>query len=122
MTGPGSPIIVVEDDADMNLALQRLLRAAGYQTETYFSAEEMLAATAESIGACLILDVHLSGISGLELSRRLRRDGIETPLIFMTAYDENDYHRYMKEVKAIAWISKPFPGEQLLAAIREALA
>lgn len=121
MTGSGDLIIVVEDDPDMNLALQRLLRVAGYRTKTFFSAEEMLAAKAESMGACLILDVHLAGISGLELSRQLRCNGIDTPLIFMTAYHEDNYQNYIRAVNATDWILKPFPGEQLLAAIREAL-
>ena len=82
-------IVVVEDDAGMRKALERLLRVAGYKTELFPSAEAMIAAQAADSADCLILDIHLPGISGIELLRRLSASGRRSPVIFITAQDDD---------------------------------
>jgi FixJ family two-component response regulator len=121
VSDPKKTVVVVDDDADMNTALMRLLQAAGYQASSFASAEALLnSGTAES-SACLILDMHLPGMSGLELSRCLRASGLDNPLIFITAYESDDYQEHIKAVNALACISKPFPGQTLLKTIKKAI-
>jgi FixJ family two-component response regulator len=82
----------------------------------------MLASDAAASAACLILDVHLPGLSGFELCRRLAQDGIALPVIFITAYDDPDSQAQAKDAGAIAFFTKPFPGQSLVGAITKALA
>ena len=81
-------IAVVEDDPGMRKALDRLLRAAGYKTELFPSAEALMATETPHLADCLIFDIHLPGISGLELRRRLTASGHKPPVIFITALDD----------------------------------
>ena len=113
--------MVVDDDVGMNTAIQRLLHAAGYTTSTFSSAEALLATNEAEICACLILDIHLPGISGFDLAKQIRQQGLQTPVIFITAYDTEDFYSRSKEVGAIASMTKPFPGEKLLSEINLAL-
>lgn len=115
-------VVIVDDDADMNTALRRLLQAAGYQAASFASAEALLNSGAARNCACLILDMHLPGMSGLELSRSLRASGLDKPLIFITAYETEDYQKHLAAVNAIACITKPFPGQTLLKTIKKAIA
>jgi FixJ family two-component response regulator len=115
-------IVIVDDDADMNTALKRLLQAAGYQVSSFASAEALIQSEAAKSGNCLILDMHLPGMSGLELSHWLRANELNNPLIFITAYETTDYQKQIAAVGAIACITKPFPGQQLLKAINKAIA
>ena len=82
------PIVVVEDDAGMSKAIERLLRAAGFQPVSFVSAEELLQTEAADSAACLVLDIHLPGLSGLELARLLIGSGRAKPIIFITGRDE----------------------------------
>jgi FixJ family two-component response regulator len=115
-------IIVVDDDAGMNLALRRLLNAAGFHAISFSSAEALLESKAVTQAACLILDVHLPGLSGFELQRRLRQDGPTRPVIFITAYEDPASKAEAQGAGAVAYLTKPFSGRLLLAAITEALA
>src|SRR6185503_4965901 len=81
-------IIIVDDDPEMNLAIRRLLSAAGFQAEAFPSAEALLESKAAATAACLVLDVHLPGLSGFELRKRLQEGGNQQPVIFITAYDD----------------------------------
>jgi len=114
-------IVVVDDDVDMNNALKRLLNAAGYCVNTYTSAEDLLAVGIKDVTACLVLDVHLPGLSGFELWRELKNSGVNLPVIFITAYDEPEFFEQVREAGAIASITKPFTGDDLLSAIDKAL-
>jgi two-component system response regulator FixJ len=118
----GKTIVVVDDDADMNTALKRLLHAAGYQTNTYASAESFLETDPEASGDCLVLDINLPGLSGLELARQLRGRGIIRPVIFITAYDDPAYQQQAKDAGGIVCMTKPFPSQLLLSTINDALA
>ncbi len=81
-------VAIVEDDASANRALARLVRSAGYAPSSYYSAESFLADSARSSFACLLLDIQLTGMSGLDLQRRLRAEGDPLPIIFITAHDD----------------------------------
>src|SRR5215831_10654780 len=89
MAMPKTPVAVavVEDDPHMRRALQRVLRAAGFDASIFVSAEDFLEAGPPPSLRCLVLDVRLPGLSGPELYRRLRRDGAAPPVIFVTAHD-----------------------------------
>ena len=112
-------IVVVEDDAGMKKAIERLLRAAGFQPVSFASAEELLQTEAADYAACLVLDIHLPGISGLELGRLLTSRRAR-PIIFITAQDEARL-RYEAERLGCVYFRKPFEGKALLEAIRQAI-
>jgi FixJ family two-component response regulator len=117
-----SLVVVVEDDPGMRKALDRLLRVAGYQPSSFSSAEEFLDASAAQLAACLVFDIHLPGLSGFELRRRLSASGRETPVIFITAQDDEAARDEARQLKCSAYFRKPFEGSALLEAIRQALA
>jgi FixJ family two-component response regulator len=112
-------VAIVEDDPSMLKGLERLLRAHGFVTEIYTSAEAFLERSATSEASCLILDIHLGGISGIELRRRLAAAGSRLPVIFMTAGDSEIIRREAIEAGCIAYLRKPFPSRQLIDAIRK---
>jgi len=114
-------IIVVDDDNDMNTALKRLLLAAGYCVDTFLSAEEMLMANRLEDCACLVLDIHLPGMTGFELWEQIKLIKSNVPVIFITAYDAPEFYEQAKEAGATAILIKPFSGTQLLCLIKEAL-
>ena len=113
-------IVVVEDDAGMSKAIERLLRAAGFQTMSFASAEELLQTEAVDAAACLVLDIHLPGLSGLELGRRLVRSGRPKPVIFITGQDEPSLFDEAQRL-GCGYFRKPFEGKVLLEAIRRAI-
>jgi FixJ family two-component response regulator len=107
-------IVIVEDDPAMGEALQRLLSAAGFVVSRFVSAEELLDSRAAQDAACLVVDVHLPGISGFELSRRLARAGSGARFIFITAHDDEQTRDEAIHAGAEAYFTKPFPGRQLI--------
>ena len=113
-------IVVVEDDAGMSKAIARLLRAAGFQPVSFASAEELLQTEAADSAACLVLDIHLPGLSGLELRRLLVTSGRAKPVIFITGQDEAPLRDEARRL-GCAYFRKPFEGSALLAAIRAAV-
>jgi len=114
-------VVIVEDDAGMRKALERLLRVAGYEPASFSSAEAFLAAAGSDLPACLVLDIHLPGLSGFELHRRLTASGYEPPVIFITAQDEESAREEARQLGCSAYFRKPFAGTALLEAIREVL-
>jgi FixJ family two-component response regulator len=115
-------VAIVDDDPGMQVSLSDLLRARGFTTSVFSSAEDWLERGA-SVGAdCMLVDVYLGGISGLELQRRLRASGSTVPVIFMTArYDEATRSQAL-EAGGVSLLCKPFPAAQLIAAIETATA
>jgi len=113
-------IVVVEDDAGMKKALERLLRAAGFQPVSFASAEELLKTQAADSAACLVLDIHLPGLSGLDLGRYLVSSGRAKALIFITGQDEPSLRNEAQSL-GCAYFRKPFEGKALLEAIRRAI-
>ena len=105
----------------MRQAIERLLAAAGHATVAFESAEALLAADVAPGAACFVLDVRLPGISGFELHAQLRENGIERPVIFVTAHDEATSRDAATRAGAMAFLPKPFAGRSLLDAVTRAL-
>ena len=111
-------VTIVEDDFAVRDSLKMLFESAEFEAEVFESAEEFLAAghLAESI--CLVLDVQLPGISGIELQHRLRAEGIDTAVIFITAHPDEQVRQLALKDGASRFFTKPFKGEDLLTAVR----
>jgi FixJ family two-component response regulator len=118
--GPHQSIVVVEDDVGMKRAIERLLRAAGFQPVSFASAEELLQTEMANSAACLVLDIHLPGLSGLELRRLLVTSGRAKPVIFITGQDDAPLRDEAQRL-GCGYFRKPFEGKALLEAIRRAI-
>ena len=114
-------IAVIDDDEIMLEALERLLSSFGYQTELYESAEAFIVAATKSEAACLIVDIMLGDITGVELGRQLSAMGFTFPVIFMTGSDDALVRKQAMELGCIAYLRKPFPANELEVAITEAI-
>lgn len=110
-------VAVVDDDQDLLRGLQRLLNASGYDTEVFSSGEAFLDGVAASKATCLLLDIHMGGISGIELRRRLAKLGCKLAIIFMTAVDDETIHLEAVESGCVAFLRKPFAARALVDAI-----
>ena len=111
-------VAVVDDDERCSRALGRLLRAAGMQSINYTSAEEFLADTKGPRFDCLVLDVQLGGMSGIELGRRLVATGCYAPFIYLTAHDDPDAGEEARAMGCAAFLRKSDSGADVIAAIR----
>jgi FixJ family two-component response regulator len=111
-------VVVVEDDSSMRQAIERLLRAASFQTIAFDSAEALLEANATTNAACLVIDIRLPGLSGFELHRRLAEFGATPPVIFITAHDMPSARQQAQDIGE--YLTKPFPGQNLVDAVRRA--
>jgi FixJ family two-component response regulator len=115
------PIVaIVDDDASVRRALQRLIRSAGYIIQTFASAHEFLGSLPTPRAACLVLDIQLPGMSGFDLQKRLAADGVGIPVIFITAYDTVANRTRAEESGAAGYLCKPVDETPLLDAIRRA--
>lgn len=114
-------IAVVDDDAAVREALEGLLRSAGFPVLLFASGEEFLASVRTSDTACLVLDVRMSGMSGLELQDQLNAAGIHIPIVFMTAHADSSVQARALAAGATEFLQKPFDDEELLAAVARAL-
>jgi FixJ family two-component response regulator len=110
-------IAVVDDDPSVLEGLHRLLSAHGFRVQTFASAELFLDDIANCEADCLILDVHLGGITGIELQRQLIASGKKLPVIFMTAIDTDATYQKATDVGYIAYLRKPFLAKLLIDAI-----
>jgi len=116
-----SPMIyVIDDDPSLLRALRRLLGAGGFSVCTFSSAEEFLESP-RATPACLVLDVHLGGLSGLDLHERLLASGRRIPVVFITAHDDAVTRERAHRAGAIDYLRKPFNDETLIAGIKRAL-
>lgn len=113
-------VAVVDDDESFCRSLSRLLRAAGMHSITYTSGEAFLADTKHPKFDCLVLDVHLGGMSGIELGRRLVAEGRSAPFIYITAHDEPEVRAGAEAAGCAAFFRKTDPGADVLEAIRRA--
>lgn len=114
-------VAVVDDDQGMLKGLERLLKAKGFNTKTYASAEAFLACAVGRDANCLVLDIHLGGMSGIELRRRLAAACSMLPVIFMTAFDDEATQRDAVDAGCVAYLHKPFLASELMAAIDKAV-
>jgi FixJ family two-component response regulator len=114
-------VAVVDDDISVRRALERLLRAGGFEPVIYDSAEAFLEDARQMRADCLLLDIHLGGMSGLDLQQMLAEAGTVPPIIFITAHDEAETREVAQRAGYAAYFRKPFPGSSLLEAIRQAV-
>ena len=114
-------ISIVDDDESIRAATKGLLRSVGYQVETFASADLFLESGALRETECLILDIRMPGIDGLELQHRLNVEQCHVPVIFVTAHDDNTNRRRALDAGARAVFHKPFDAHELVTAIQSAL-
>jgi FixJ family two-component response regulator len=115
-------VAVVEDDPSMRRSIERLLNAHGYKTEGYDSAERFLESGSACVIGCLVLDIHLGNMSGIQLRHRLSDSGSSLPVIFITAVDDDVLETQALAAGCLAYLHKPFAAKLLLSAIDKALA
>jgi FixJ family two-component response regulator len=122
MVAEGARISVVDDDESMREAIKTLIGSMGMSVEEFSSAEDFLYSGRSQVVDCLILDIRMPGLGGLELQRRLAADNRRIPIVFITAhYSEEERTRAM-EAGAVDFLSKPFTEQELLNAISASLA
>src|SRR5262245_65934959 len=114
-------VFVVDDDASMRKSLELLIESAGWQSRTFASAEEFLAWPRTPAPACLILDVTLPDLNGLDLQRRIAGDRADMPIIFLTGYGDVPMTVRAMKAGALEFLTKPFDADELIRATREAL-
>jgi FixJ family two-component response regulator len=115
-------IAIVDDDEDVRSAVHAILKSAGLSPRSFASAEEFLGFGKRSETACLIADIEMPGMNGLELQARLAEIGGQIPIIFITAYGNTRTRMRAMKAGALAFLEKPFDDEVLLERVRAALA
>src|SRR6476619_6348595 len=121
MSEADAMIFVVDDDASMREALQRLLRSVGLPVTTFASAREFLHHRGADVPGCLVLDVRLPGLSGLDLQHELAAAPIDFPIIFITGYGDIPMTVQAMKAGAVEFLTKPFRDQDLLDAVQIAL-
>ena len=122
IAAPSTVVIVVDDDAGFLKGVVRLLTHNGIQSRAFASAEALIENGGPQTATCLLLDINLGGISGIELQRRLAASGSKCPVIFMTAHDDEATRNDAVDAGCMAYLCKPFAAHDLLDAIRKAAA
>ncbi len=120
-TQAGATVFIVDDDADVRLSIQRLLKTVGLRAELFANAQDFLRRNIPDGPSCLVLDVRLPEVGGLEVQHKLAAAGINIPIIFVTAH--GDIPMSVKAMKsgAVEFLTKPFRDQDLLDAIQQAL-
>ena len=114
-------IAIVDDDLSVRRGLQRLIRSAGWNAESFASAQEFLARPGPGTPSCLVLDLRLPGLSGLDLQKRMAEIGLEIPIVFLTGHGDIPASVQAMKAGAVEFLTKPFDEEDLLQAIQEAI-
>ena len=122
MNGRSAKVFVVDDDVTICVALSRLIRTAGLHVETFGTAAECLSDDRLKDADCLVLDVHLPDLSGLELQAKLTELGLELPIVFITGRGDIPMSVRAMKAGAVEFLTKPFDNQQLLEAIEQAIA
>jgi len=120
MTNESMTVFVVDDDESIREALFNLLESEGLSARAFPTTEAFLNEWSEGMAGCLVLDVRLPGMSGVELQEKLIASGIRIPIIFMTAHGDVPMVRKVMKAGAVEFLSKPFQREELLSAIQQA--
>ena len=120
MAGASPWIAVIDDDPSVLKALRRLLRTHAFHPKTFASAQEFLAALPDGIPECLIVDLQMPEMSGLELHQHLTKSGFEIPTIIITAHDDSDVRRRCEAAGTAAYLLKPLQDTTLFSAIEKA--
>jgi FixJ family two-component response regulator len=122
MQHPEFVVAIVDDDPSVLKGLKRLLQTCGFKTEVFNSGEAFLERENASEPSCVVLDIHLGGISGIETRRRLTASGSTVPVIYMTALDTATVRSEATASGCVAFLRKPFSGNELVDSIRKATA
>jgi FixJ family two-component response regulator len=122
MTADGTPtVFVIDDDVRMRAALERLLKSVGLHAESFATPQDFLRHKLPDVASCLVLDVRLPGMSGLELQRKLNERGITVPIIFITGHGDIPMTVEAMKSGAVEFLTKPFRDQDLVDAIQQAL-
>lgn len=122
MSDPAPIVYVVDDDASIRDAVRKLLASVGLRSETFGTTQEFLQSKRPEAPACMVLDVRLPDVSGLEFQRELASAGIEIPIIFITGHGDIPMSVRAMKAGAVEFLTKPFRGQELLDAVQEAIA
>jgi len=114
-------VFVIDDDESIREALKSLIRSVGLSVETFASAQDFLQSTRPDVPSCLILDVRMPGLSGLDLQRDLAETNIQIPIIFITGHGDIPMSVRAMKAGAVEFLTKPFRDQDLLDAIQQAL-
>jgi FixJ family two-component response regulator len=114
-------VAIVDDDRSVQSALKDLMESAGLSARCFGSAEEFLESDQQNQTACVVTDIRMPGMSGLELQAKLKAEGSRIPMIFITAHDDAKMKMRAMKAGAIEFLSKPFDDEVLLEKVRAAL-
>ncbi|HET6976390.1 MAG TPA: response regulator transcription factor [Pyrinomonadaceae bacterium] len=121
MNNDAAIVFVIDDDESIREALKSLIRSVGLSVETFASAQEFLQSKRPDVPACLILDVRMPGLSGLDLQRDLSETNIHLPIIFITGHGDIPMSVRAMKAGAVEFLTKPFRDQDLLDAIQQAL-
>ena len=121
MPEPAATVFVVDDDASVRAALAALIRSAGLKVETFASAREFLARAPAGVPSCLVLDLRLPGLSGLDLQSRMGELNLEIPIVFITGHGDIPTSVRAMKAGAVEFLTKPFLDRDLLDAIAQAI-
>jgi FixJ family two-component response regulator len=122
MNAASSPsVFVIDDDAGVRAAIQGLLKSVGLRSEAFATPQEFLRSKHSDGPSCLVLDVRLPGVSGLEFQRKLTEAGVQIPIIFITGYGDIPMSVQAMKSGAVEFLTKPFRDQDLLDAIQQAL-
>ena len=114
-------IAIVDDDRSVRRSLQRLIGSAGWRTETFASAQEFLARPPADVPSCLVLDLQLPDLSGLDLQKRMAEVGLEIPIVFLTGHGNIPASVQAMKAGAVEFLTKPINEQDLFRAIHEAI-
>ncbi len=121
MTEPDPIVFIVDDDLSVRRSTERLIRSAGLKAQTFTSAREFLDAPRGDGPACLVLDVRLPGLSGMDLQRELTQSGVSIPIIFITGHGDIPMSVRAMKAGAVEFLTKPFRSRSLLDAVQAAI-
>lgn len=114
-------VVIIEDDESYRVAVRRLLKSAGFSVQSFASAEDFLNSGEQRETGCLIADIRMPGMSGLDLQSKLNSDHCPIPTIFITAHGDEKMRLQAMRGGAVKFLAKPFDGEVLIEAVRVAL-
>jgi FixJ family two-component response regulator len=121
MTDPDRVVFIVDDDTSLRDSLKDLIRSVGLRVEAFASAQEFLRSKRPDMPGCLVLDVRLKGLSGLDLQKRMAEADMEIPIIFITGHGDIPMTVEAMKAGAVEFLTKPFRDQDLLDAIEQAL-
>jgi FixJ family two-component response regulator len=120
MDRPQLRVAVIDDDESVRKALRRLLRAANLDADTFASGRDFLDSLAAQLPDCIVLDLHMPGMNGLDVQQQLARDGLKVPIVVITGHDEPQARAQCLSAGAAAFLRKPLDDKALLDAIHRA--